>query len=256
MLTWPDGVERIVLDEIDSTSAEAARRAPGHPTWILAHRQTAAHGRRGRPWSMPLGNFAASLAWRPGGDPADLALRSFVASLALHDALTALGVQGLSLKWPNDVLLNDRKLAGILLESPGDGLLVLGIGLNLIATADPAYLEPGATPPISLLEATGLRPTPEAMLDALAQAFAAREAQIQIHGFAPIRTAWLALAARRGEQITARTMTDTLTGTFDEVDDRGHLILGTPEGPKAISAADIFFETTMTTPTREDARCS
>lgn len=243
MQAWPDGVERILLDEIDSTSAEAARRAPTHPTWILARRQSAAHGRRGRPWSMPPGNFAASLAWRPGDGPAALALRSFVASLSLYDALTALGVRGLSLKWPNDVLLDDGKLAGILLESPGDDLLVLGIGLNLIATPDAADLEPRAVAPISLLQATGLRLTPEAMLDALAPAFAVREAQFQNHGFAPIRTAWLAHAARRGDTITARTMTGTLTGTFDDVDENGHLILGTPEGPKPIPAADIFFET-------------
>ncbi|MEM7487869.1 MAG: biotin--[acetyl-CoA-carboxylase] ligase [Pseudomonadota bacterium] len=247
MAAWPDGVERILLDETDSTSAEAARRAPAHPTWILAHRQTAAHGRRGRAWSMPPGNFAASLAWRPGGDPAQHALRSFVASLALHDALTGLGVRGLSLKWPNDVLLEGRKLAGILLESPGDGLLVLGIGLNLIAAPTPDQVEPGATLPVSLLEATGLRLTPEALLDALAPAFAAREAQLRTHGFDPIRTVWLAQAARRGETIIARTMTDRLTGTFDDVDAHGHLILGTPQGPRAIPAADIFFE---------GARCS
>ncbi|MEM8850103.1 MAG: biotin--[acetyl-CoA-carboxylase] ligase [Pseudomonadota bacterium] len=243
MQAWPDGVERILLDEIDSTSAEAARRAPLHPTWILARRQTAAHGRRGRPWSMLQGNFAASLAWRPGADPAAHALRSFVASLALHDALTGLGVQGLSLKWPNDVLLDDRKLAGILLESPGDGLLVLGIGLNLIATPDAAHLEPNAAAPISLLQATGLRLTPEAMLDTLAPAFAIRETQFETHGFAPIRTAWLTHAARRGDTIIARTMTGALTGTFDDVDENGHLILGTPDGPKPIPAADIFFET-------------
>ncbi len=241
MRAWPQGTDRIILPEIDSTSAEAARLAPGAPTWVLALRQTAARGRRGRPWSMSEGNFAASLVWRPDGDAAEHALRSFTASLALHDALTELGAAGLSLKWPNDVLLEGRKLAGILLEAPKPGLVILGIGLNLTAAPPADAVEPGAVPPISLLEATGLRITPEAMLNALAPAFAAREAELTTWGFAPIRRAWLDRAARLGESITARLPTETLDGTFTDVDDAGHLILSTATGTRRISAGDVFF---------------
>lgn len=249
MAGWPAGHDRVVLDSVDSTSAEAARRAPAAPTWILARRQTAARGRRGRAWTMPEGNFAASLAWRPGGDPAALALRSFAASLALHDALAGMGARGLSLKWPNDVLLEDGKLAGILLESPMPGLLILGIGINLVAAPGAAEVEEGAVRPVSLLAAIGLRATPEAMLDALAPAFATREAELAARGFAPIRAAWLRHAARLGEVVTARTMTGSITGTFEDVDADGRLVLRTPEGPRRIAAADIFFD-------REAARCS
>lgn len=241
MAAWPEGLDRVVLATVDSTSAEAARRASVVPTWYLGLEQTAAKGRRGRDWSMPAGNFAASLAWRPGGDPAALALRSFAASLALHDVLTDLGVMGLSLKWPNDVLLNGGKLAGILLESPTPGLLVLGIGINLIAAPTPDQVEPGAFAPVSLLEATGLRVTPEAMLDALAPAFARREAQLATWGFAPIRTDWMKHAARLGQPITARTVTETTTGTFEDVDADGRLILRTADGPRKITAGDVFF---------------
>lgn len=241
---WPEGVARVVLEEVDSTSAEAARRAPDAPTWFLAHRQTAARGRRGRAWAMPTGNFAASLAWRPAESPAAMALRSFAASLALRDALADLGVEGIALKWPNDVLVEGGKVAGILLESPAAGLLVLGIGVNLAAAPEPSALEPGATPPISVLEATGMRVSPETMLDRLAPAFAAREAQLAVHGFAPVRVDWLAHAARLGQRIVARTMTETLTGTFDDVDAAGHLVLGTEAGPCRIAAADVFFEPT------------
>lgn len=240
---WPDGTGRVVLAETDSTSAEAARRADAAPLWVMARMQTIGRGRRGRVWSMPQGNFAASLVWRPDADPAAMALRSFSASLALHDALTALGVAGLSLKWPNDVLLDGGKLAGILLESPSPGLLILGIGINLIAVPDPAGLETGAIAPISLLAATGLRLSPEAMLDRLAPAFATREAQLTADGFAPLRADWLARADRPGQRITARSMTETVTGTFDDVDASGHLVLGTPTGPRRITAADVFFET-------------
>ena len=239
---WPAGIARIVLDGTDSTQAEAARRAADAPAWIMARAQSAARGRRGRAWAMPPGNFAASLVWRPRADPAGMALRSFAAALALHDALSALGAADLALKWPNDVLLAGGKVAGILLESPAPGLLILGVGVNLATAPAAGALEPGATAPISLLEATGLRVLPEEMLDRLAPAFADREAQLATHGFAPLRADWLARAARLGHRITARTMAETYEGTFDDVDATGRLVLGTASGPRRIAAADVFFE--------------
>jgi BirA family biotin operon repressor/biotin-[acetyl-CoA-carboxylase] ligase len=254
---WPEGVDRVVLPEVDSTMSEATRRAPGAPTWILAHRQTAAHGRRGRAWVMPPGNFAASLIWRPGGDPAALALRSFTASLALHDALASLGTTGLGLKWPNDVLLSGGKLAGILLESPGQGRLILGVGLNLIAAPEAHAVEPGAVSPVSLLSETGLRLMPETLLDLLAPAFAAREAQLRSGGFAPVRADWLAHASRLGEVIDVRMAARRMRGTFDGIDANGHLLLGTADGPRAVPAADIFFEgAPAPSRTTGNARCS
>ncbi|MGR3542321.1 MAG: biotin--[acetyl-CoA-carboxylase] ligase [Hasllibacter sp.] len=241
MADWPAGVGRVVLPSVDSTNAEAARRAGEGPVWVLAHAQTAARGRRGRAWAMPEGNFAASLAWRPGGDPAALALRSFVASLALHDALEGMGVAGLSLKWPNDVLLEGGKLAGILLEAPRPGVLVLGVGINLAAAPRADALEADALRPVSLLEATGLRIAPEAMLDALAPAFAAREAELVTWGFAPVRAAWMRHAARLGEPATARMPAETVTGRFEDVDADGRIVLRTGQGVRRIAAADIFF---------------
>ena len=238
---WPAGVDRILLDEVDSTSLEAIRRAPHSPTWIMARRQSAARGRRGRPWYMQPGNFAASLAWRPGGTTPDMALRSFVASLALHDVLVSLDVRGLSLKWPNDVLLNDCKLAGILLESPLPGLLVVGIGLNLIVAPSPETVERDALAPISLLEATGLRIEPAAFLDALGPAFAAREAQFTTWGFAPIRADWMKYAARLGQTVSARLPAQTVAGTFTDIDDDGQLIMTTDAGVRRIAAGDVFF---------------
>ncbi|MBM2576209.1 biotin--[acetyl-CoA-carboxylase] ligase [Jannaschia sp. Os4] len=226
--------EILILDEVDSTSEEAKRHAP--PVWVMARRQTAARGRRGRAWSMPPGNFAASHAFRPPGGPADWALRSFSAALALHDALADLAVAGLSLKWPNDVLRDGGKLAGILLESPGDGVLVIGWGVNLAAAPD--AVEAGGTLPAALDGTIA----PETLLDALVPAFAAREAELAEGGFAPIRAAWLARAARIGQPVVARTMRDTLHGTFDDIDASGHLILKTPAGPVPIAAADLYFE--------------
>ena len=249
---WPGGVARIVLDTVDSTSREIARRAPDAPTWVLAHAQTEGRGRRGRGWTVAPGNFAASLGWRPEVPPAQMALRSFTASLALHDALAGLGVRDLSLKWPNDVLLGEGKLAGILLEVPAPGLLVVGIGVNLAAAPAPGEIEPGALRPVSLLAETGVRVAPEVFLDRLAPAFAAREAQLVTEGFAATRADWLRHAARLGQAIAVRLPTETLEGTFEDIDNDGQLVLGTPRGGRRIAAGDVFFGRVPA----EGARCS
>ncbi|WP_136441457.1 biotin--[acetyl-CoA-carboxylase] ligase [Pacificoceanicola onchidii] len=243
-MAWPEGYGRRVLAEVDSTSAEGARiaRSLSGPEWILGLKQTAARGRRGRPWVNPAGNFAASLVLRPTEAPEVVALRSFVASLALYDALEAVvgDASGLALKWPNDVLLHGGKLAGILLESAA-GHLIIGVGVNLIAAPQAAQVEAGAVPPVSLLAETGKRVLPEALLDALAEAYAVREAAFVTYGFAPIREAWLARAARVGEEIIARTGSNAYRGTFETVDEQGNLVLKTSEARRAISAADVFF---------------
>lgn len=213
----------------------------------MAGFQTAGRGRRGRAWVSPRGNFHATLLMRPLGGPAKAALRSFIASLALHDALTALTnlPECLALKWPNDLLFNGGKVSGILLESVGGagGIdhLAVGIGVNLIAAPDASQIEAGALAPVSVLGETGLRITPEALLDALAPAFAERERQFALDGFAPIREAWLARAARLGEPIVARTGAAQHEGIFTGIDDTGALILMTRTGRIALPAADVFF---------------
>lgn len=243
------GARLIALPEIDSTNAEGFRRAGGldQPTWILAGVQSAGRGRRARPWTSPQGNFHGTLVLKPTEPPELVALRSFAAALALRDALVALtGLPAsFALKWPNDVLLNGGKLAGILLESAGLGgpnpVLCIGIGVNLIAAPDASLVEPGATPPVSLLAETGLRVTPEAFLKSLARTYAAWETTFQTQGFAPLRAAWLAHAARLGEPIRARTGTTTRDGVFETIDASGNLILRMTNGPVAIPAAEVFF---------------
>jgi BirA family biotin operon repressor/biotin-[acetyl-CoA-carboxylase] ligase len=197
---------------------------------------------------MPPGNFAATLTLRPAEPPETVALRSFVASLALFDAFVAATgrTDPFSLKWPNDVLLNGGKVAGILLESigqgPGVSQLAIGFGVNLAAAPDPGQVESGALPPVSLLSETGARVTPAEFLDLLAPAYATHEARFATYGFAPIRGAWLARAARLGETLTARAGGAETTGSFETVDAAGNLVLKTPQGRRAIAAADVFFE--------------
>ena len=210
--------------------------------WLLAHEQTAARGRRGRAWCTPRGNFAGTLIMSRTGSPLDAALRSFVASLALREAFVATTGQedAFALKWPNDVLLNGGKVAGILLETQGDHL-VIGIGVNLAHAPSAAEVEQGAVTPVSVLRETGVAVAAEVFLDALAAAYARLETQFTTYGFAPIRAAWLSHAARIGEVVTARTMRDETVGVFEDVDADGNLILSTVKGRVAITAADVYF---------------
>lgn len=249
MTDWPQGYGRRILENVDSTNAEAARIAPSltGPEWILALRQTQGRGRRGRPWADPQGNFAATLVMRPNETPDKVALRSFVASLALYDACDAATGRAdlLSLKWPNDVLLNGGKLAGILLESTGStqgvSHMAIGIGVNLLSTPDVGALETSALGPVSLFGETGIRITPEDFLTLLAAAFATHETTFQTFGFAPIRELWLSRAARLGEVITARTMRHETKGVFETVDEAGNIVLSTANGRETVPAAEIFF---------------
>jgi len=243
MRTWPAGIGHEIHEALDSTNAEALRRAAAGeagPVWILARRQTAARGRRGRAWSAPAGNFGASLLMRPPGLPA---LRSFVAALGLFDAMVAVTGRPelFALKWPNDVLLSGGKLAGILLETGRGGTLVIGIGVNLAGSPDPARLEPGAVRPVSLRAATGLVIAPEEFLDLLAPALQAWEDRLLADGFAPLRAAWLARATRLGEEITARLPDRAITGRFETVDETGALVLATAAGRVALPAAEVYF---------------
>lgn len=246
VVEWPDGYGRQVLAEVDSTNAEGVRRAGALalPTWIMAHRQVAGRGRRGRVWADPAGNFAASLVLRPVEAPGEAALRSFVAALALYEAVMRVAPGAdLALKWPNDVLLGGGKLAGILLESAGQhgqlAHLVIGIGVNLSDV--PVAVAPGALRPVSLRGETGVQITPEGFLTQLAAAYAMREAEFLRDGFAPIRAAWLQRAARLGQDMTARTGQAEVTGRFETVDAHGALVLKTPDGRRVIPAADVYF---------------
>ncbi|SEM66900.1 biotin--[acetyl-CoA-carboxylase] ligase [Palleronia pelagia] len=240
--SWPEGYARLVRDSIDSTNAEGLRLAPTleRPTWILGHEQTGGRGRRGRSWATPRGNFSATLMMRPTGTAGWAALRSFLAANALFETL-ALHVDRtrLSLKWPNDVLLDGGKVAGILLETTTRNgavdWLAIGIGVNVAHV--PEGIRDAAFPPVKL----DLDIAAEDLLTSLAGFYATEEGIIERLGFAPIREKWLRHAARLGEVITARTGTEELTGVFRDVDEGGHLVLDTPEGERRIAAADIYF---------------
>ncbi|MBN9554147.1 MAG: biotin--[acetyl-CoA-carboxylase] ligase, partial [Alphaproteobacteria bacterium] len=158
MTDWPQGYGLRRYEEIDSTNEEARRLiAAGEtgPVWLTASRQTAGRGRRGRAWESAGGNLAATLLLRPVGPQAQWAELSFAAAIATADMAAALASGArIALKWPNDVLADSKKLAGILLET-GNGpkpALAIGIGVNL------AHHPEGTEFPATSLAALGSKP--------------------------------------------------------------------------------------------------
>ena len=241
----PEGYRLISRETVGSTNDEAkrfARSGAEEGTLVWALEQTAGRGRRGRAWSSPLGNLYASLVLRPAC-PLDRATQlGFVAALGVGDALAAL-VPGLcepALKWPNDVLVGGRKIAGILLESEiGDGgnpaFIIVGVGINLVSA--PVNAEFPAT---SVAREGHRPPEPAAMLEPFARHFDSWAQCWRTEGFAPVRLAWRTRAGGFGQPIQVRLETTTLHGRFADIDQQGVLLLDTPDGRRHISAGDVF----------------
>jgi len=224
------------LAEVGSTNDWLLARAEALPDghWVIADRQTAGRGRRGRVWNDGAGNFMGSVLVKATGQVQQL---SFVAALALHDALSALTGQParFALKWPNDVLLDGTKCSGILLERVGEAL-VIGMGVNL------AHHPDGTERPATSLAAAGLPvPMPAALLDELAAAFRHWRETWAIHGFPPIRAAWLARASGVGARIVARLGSESPEGIFTGLADDGALLIQLDDGStRAIHAGEVF----------------
>ncbi len=226
------------LAEVGSTNDWLIERADtlGDGDWVIAGRQTAGRGRRGRAWSDGAGNLMASVLVKLQPGEAAAQQLSFVAALALWDALVPLVASDrLKLKWPNDLLLDGAKASGILLERQG-GAIVIGFGVNIASAPD---LPDRAT--VSLAAAGAAVPTPAALLDRLAEAFAARRGEWRTQGFAAIRDHWLARAAGLGEPIVARFGEEALTGRFEGLDADGALALRLADGRlRAVHAGEVF----------------
>ena len=247
MADWPSGIRRIVLEETSSTNdvaSEMGRRGES-AAWVFAKRQTHAKGRRGRAWLSGDDNFAASLLLWPDAPIEVFAQLSFATALALFDTIQNFkGPEGLSLKWPNDVLQDGRKISGILLETTqiGDKSgLVIGIGVNLNRSPDHNELEERSLEPTHLGAYTSSKIAPEAFLDLLALNMDTWVTRWTRDGFAPVRESWLARASGLGANIVARLPDKTLHGTFEDVDHEGNLILRTSQGAVVLPAGDIYF---------------
>ncbi len=244
-LVCPEGYAAVHLDAVGSTNAEAFARAGqgvASGLWVVARRQTAGRGRRGRLWTSEPGNLYSSLMLRDPIEEARLGELPLVVALAVHDAVAAalppLTRGDLAIKWPNDILYGGAKLCGILIEAAsqtGGRVVVAGIGINC-----------AHHPADTLYRATDLReagyPTdPEAMFALLAAAMARRLAEWRTRDFSGLRDAWLARARGIGEAITVRLPAREVVGVFTGLDEDGRLLLRHDGGLEAISAGDVFF---------------
>lgn len=249
MLHLPPSYRVVAYGAVGSTNIEAgklARDGAADGTVVWAEEQTQGRGRSGRTWTSPPGNLYLSLILRPECAPAQAAQLSFLPALALGDALAELlpASAEIRFKWPNDVLLNGAKVAGILLEAEGTAdarvrWVILGMGVNL--RDHPPDTEMAAT---DVAAATGAAIEPAQLLEVLVGAIDRWRRRWEGDGFTPLREAWLARAKGLGEPIRVRLPRSTLHGRFAGLDGDGTLLLDTGEGaPVRIGAGDVFYAT-------------
>jgi BirA family biotin operon repressor/biotin-[acetyl-CoA-carboxylase] ligase len=238
-------VRLIEREAVGSTNAEALammRTGERGPLWIVAHTQTAGRGRRGRVWASETGNLHATLLLTSPGQTAAVAELSFVAALAVHDAISeqAPGLaMRLSLKWPNDVLCDGKKFSGILLEGEGvaGGAATVAVGIGVNCGNHPEDTEYPATD----LSASGAAVSPDMLFLSLSRTMMLRIQQWQDAGFPSVRADWLSRAEGLGRTIRVRLHNRDLTGTFEALDERGYLLLQLADGSReAIAAGDVF----------------
>lgn len=238
MPSSPDAVPVIELDDIDSTNLEAMRQVSSGqrgPLWIRAGRQSAGRGRSGRLWASQPGNLQATLILSPGCEPERLPELSLLTGVAVLDAVQPLLAQAtigerraLRLKWPNDVLAGEAKLAGILIESTmtgGECIAAVGIGVNVACAPQ---IEGRAT---AALADWGATTTPRELLVEI-DARMRQWLGVWQRGadFALVRAAWLERAHAPGTPITINTGSETLHGVFAGIDETGALLVDSVRG--------------------------
>ena len=239
MKKLPSGTALEVFETLDSTSTEAKRRVDAGeagPVWILALSQTAGYGRRGRGWEQRAGDFAGTLLLTPEAPTERWGQLSFVVALALASSLDEVVPESkIALKWPNDLLIDGRKCAGILLENLGRQLSV-GIGVNIVSAPEGL-----AYPVARLVDHAAEPPAPAEMAVSIDDHFWRLYRQWLTQGFASIRGGWLARAAGIGSEIAVRLPNEELKGVFDGIDETGALMLRSAAGTRTIAAGDVFF---------------
>ena len=232
--------------ELDSTNAEGLRLiAAGEPEklWIWALCQSGGRGRHGRTWQSLEGNLFASLLLRPQCDARTASQLGFVGAVAVFDAIAVLAADhevDIKLKWPNDLLLNGKKAAGLLLESTsgsnGRLSVVMGVGINLAA-------HPQDVPfPATDLACHGAETTPPEALQQLARTTAQwLSVWNEGHGFEPVRAAWDERSLPKGTALQVRLADERLNGSYRGLDENGGLILAQADGSeRRITTGDVF----------------
>lgn len=235
-----------VLDSVESTNgtllARAARGSALRGVVCTAEHQVAGRGRRGRHWVSPYGrNLYVSVGWEFMGGAAALEGLSLAVGTAVTTALCEHGVQNAVLKWPNDVLVDGRKLAGVLLEMAGDASgrcqVVVGVGINV---SMPPRIEQSIDQPwIDATTAAGLPLSRNGLLGSLLNRLLPLLEQFERQGFGPFRDAWSQLDAFRGKPVSLLKGDAVIPGIAAGVDHTGALLLDTPNGRQAFFGGEI-----------------
>ena len=234
-----------IHDALPSTQdacRDAGRAGVPEGLAVLARRQTEGRGTNGRLWQSPPGNLSLSVLLRPAEPARASGEWSLLAAVALADAMAATlagCANAVTLKWPNDVLLRGRKVAGILTEGEagGDGrlaFLVIGFGVNLAVAP-----EVSDRPVASLAELTE-PPAPDVFARALLAQLDRWRRRRMRHGFAAVREAWLTRGPARGAPIALRSGTATRHGAFAGLGSDGSLLLATGARVQAFAAGEVL----------------
>jgi BirA family biotin operon repressor/biotin-[acetyl-CoA-carboxylase] ligase len=243
----------IEFEEIDSTNLEARRQAESGvtgPLWVLADKQTRGRGRRGREWTSVLGNLYCTGLYPHFGDVRQAAQVSFVAALALAETIAVYVPDNrITLKWPNDVLIDQKKVAGILLESGSSHSkpwFIVGIGLNLMSHPDgtdyPATHVMDHISPAVLNTSEPKVPTPKTTLAVLAERFDHWRHILVTEGFEPVRQAWISRAQGITGSVTVRLPEETFLGQATGLGENGELQVRLSNGTiRDVHAGDVFF---------------
>jgi BirA family biotin operon repressor/biotin-[acetyl-CoA-carboxylase] ligase len=225
--------------EVDSTNTRLLAAAPpplGQADAALSELQHAGRGRRGRRWIAPFGTgVALSVAWTFSDGAGTLAALSLGVGVAVARALERAGAQGVSLKWPNDIWLRDRKMGGVLIElraeASGPAHVVIGLGLNVdLPAAARREIEAGGARVASVADACAVAPSRNLIAGAILDELLSMLAQFEREGFAAFRDAWMALDALSGRPARIVLGDTAISGTARGVDAEGALLLETGSG--------------------------
>lgn len=206
---------------------------------VVAAEQTAGRGRRGRTWVSPPGNLHCSIVLDPGPERAHLSELAFVGAVALREALVVLAPTAeFACKWPNDVLCNGAKIAGMLLENQPPWV-ILGVGVNVVAAPPATEVQYRAV----ALRDTGSHADADDVRAAFCDRLGLWYERWRAEGFASVRQDWLGHAAGVGGPVTVRLADGAvLEGKFSGLDAAGALLLDTPDGSRRpVLAGDVFF---------------
>lgn len=250
-LPWQDQFSYLHFDILDSTNNEAKRIANNERQGnflIVADEQTAGRGRVSRTWHSPKGNLYFSLLLKQKLPLLQAAQLVFLSAIAMGEtlelALNKNGPINLSYKWPNDILVNQAKLGGILLEtnvcsdSPICEWLVIGIGINLAHHPELEELAYKATSAYAL----GYKTRPDEILDNFMRNFISCYRLWAVKGFMPIRELWLNKAYKLGQTITVKQNTKESTGVFEGLDEHGNLLLSLNGKNNTIPSGEIIMK--------------